>query len=227
MTLSSALPPSQRQRGRQDAYSKSIRDAFTDPFKNVGPPPAQMARAGRMNAEGVPVFYGSLDTDTCLAEIRPALGTDTAVIKLRTTKSLRLLDFGRLEKSFKSLSYFQSDFTEQCEKGALLRRLQRLISQPIVQGREAEYIITQTMTEYLAHVYRPDFDAILFQSVQRSKGTNIVIFPDAEGSFPTAYVEDSIVFYTTRSIEYTHDKREVGLTEDGVYFYDFYEEDEW
>jgi hypothetical protein len=30
------------------------------PFKNLGPPPAEQARAGRMNVEGVVVFYGAM-----------------------------------------------------------------------------------------------------------------------------------------------------------------------
>ena len=71
----------------------ALKDALTDPFKHVGPPPPERARAGRMNVEGVVVFYGATDSDTCLAEMRPFYGGDFAVITLRTTKSLRLLDF--------------------------------------------------------------------------------------------------------------------------------------
>ena len=138
-----------------------IKDAYLDPLKHVGPPPMTQARANRMNAEGVTVFYGAMDCETCLAETRPAMGNDVAVITLQTTKALRVLDFTRLEKSYGRSSYFQPDFSEQVEKGAFLRRLQSLISQPIVPGREAEYLITQTMAEYLAHVHKKSFDGIL------------------------------------------------------------------
>ena len=122
-----------------------------------------------MNREDVPVFYGSLDWQTCVAEARPALGNDTAVILLVTTRALRLLDFSRLGKSYAPLSYFQPDFADQCEKGEFLVHLQRLISEPIVPGRESEYIITQTLAEYLAHVHKQPFDGRLFDSVQRKK----------------------------------------------------------
>lgn len=195
----------------------AIKDALKEPFKNIGPPTPEKARAGRMNVEGVVVFYGSTDRETCLAETRPALGNDTAVIKLVTTKPLRVLDFCRLEESYSRLSYFQPDFQEQAEKGAFLRGLQTLISQPVVPGREADYLITQTMTEYLAHVHDQPFEGILFRSVQRSGGINIVIFSDAGGKFPLTYVEKSFALVTTRSIEYRNDEVYVDLVDDEVW----------
>lgn len=218
---------SELHRARICDSAAAVKQAFSDPFKNVGPPPPERARPGRMNAEGVAVFYGSLDAETCLAETRPALGNETAVIKLRTTKLLRLLDFGRLAKSYTSLSYFQPDFTEQCEKGTFLRRLQRLISQPIISGREADYIITQTLAEYLAHVYEPHFDGVLFQSVQRSQGTNAVLFPDVEGNFPLEYVDQSVSLYVTGSIKYGHSQLYVHVVDDDVWIHgDDYDDDD-
>ncbi len=168
-----------------------------------------------MNVDGVVVFYGALDAKTCLAETRPAIGNDLAVIQMRTTKPLRLLDFGRLEQSYKRLSYFQSDFTEEVERGTFLRRLQNLISEPVVPGREMDYLITQTMAEYLGHVYHPKFDGVLFKSVQRDGGTNIVLFQNGEDGFPLTYVDESFELFSTSSVEYEHRKRYVGKYEDG------------
>lgn len=213
-------------RARICSSLSTLKEVLGDPFKNVGPPPTEGARSGRMNPEGVPVFYGSLDSETCVAETRPALGNETAVIKIRTTKVLRLLDFSRLGESYTQLSYFQPDFVAQCEKGAFLRRLQRLISQPIVPGRESDYVITQTLAEYLAHVYRPSFDGILFDSVQRRQGTNMVLFPDVQGGFPLSYVDESISLYSTSSIEYSHDRVYVRLMDDGEVYSDRDYEDE-
>ncbi len=177
------------------------------PMKGVGPPPPSNARSGRMNVEGVVVFYGAIDSETCLAEMRPALGGDTALIELRTTKPLRVLDFTRLEKSHgEGLSYFQSDFNAEVERRAFLRRLHTLISQPVVPGREADYLITQTMAEYLAHVHKEPFDGIIFKSVQREGGTNVVLFGD-KGSFPLEYVDKSLKLFSTNEIKYTHRER--------------------
>jgi hypothetical protein len=179
-----------------------------------------------MNVEGVAVFYGAMDCETCLAETRPALGNDTAVITLLTSKPLRVLDFIRLEDCYTKLSYFQPDFMEQCERGGFQRRLQRLISQPIVPGRETDYLITQTMTEYLAHVHEKPFDGILFKSVQRSGGINIVLFPSPRQEFPLVYVDKSFKLFSTLSINYKHDETHVGLIENEIYI-DREPDDEW
>ena len=104
-------------RARISKSDKDLESWLTEPLGHVGPPPPERATAGRMNPEGTPVFYGSLDWETCLAETRPAIGNDTAVIKLVTTKALRLLDFIRLGDSYIRPSYFQPDFVEQREGG--------------------------------------------------------------------------------------------------------------
>ena len=194
-----------------------VKCAYKEPLKHIGPPPPAQARAGRMNVEGVAVFYGATDSETCLAEIRPAIGNDTVIIKLHTTKPLRVLDFTRLEACYKELSYFQPDFTEQCERASFLRRLQSLISQPIIPGRETDYLITQTMAEYLAHVHDKPFAGILFKSVQRAGGTNIVLFPSSANTFPLEYVQKSFKLFSTRSIAYKHDEVGVGEFEGDIW----------
>jgi hypothetical protein len=197
-----------------------LNEFITDPRKNVGPPPSVKARAGRMNADGVAVFYGATDPDTCLAEMRPPLGGDSAVITLRTTKVLRLLDFQRLQDSGggEPLSYFQPDFADQAEKRGFRRRLHRLISQPVIPGRESDYLITQTMAEYLAHVHDKPFDGVLFASVQREKGTNIVLFPNRAfpgspgyNAFPLEYIDGSLRLFTTEMVQYKHREKRVPI----------------
>ena len=208
-------------------------DFYQDPFKHVGPPPREKARAGRMNAEGVAVFYGALEEDTCLAEMRPALGNELVIITLETTKPLYVLDFSRLERAWggKALSYFQPDFTEQVEKHAFLRHIHRLISQPIVPGRESDYLITQTMAEYLAHMHPKPFDGILFASSQHEKGTNVVLFADTTmlvgELFGLTYVPESIRLFSTTSIQYEHYEMKVAVGDDGVpWVYHGHEDDQ-
>ncbi len=190
-----------------------LRDIIHDPFKYVGPPPKEHAQAGRMNPEGVNVLYGAREVDTCLAETRPALGSDVAIITLMTTKSIRVLDFSRLEQSRggKALSYFQPDYEEQINKRDFLQHVHRLISQHVVPGREADYLITQTMSEYLAYVYQKPFDGILFNSTQRQRGTNVVLFAQTNWwvdslaeAFGLAYVPDSVRLFSTTSIKYKY-----------------------
>lgn len=211
-------------RARLCSSRSLLKEIYADPIKHVGPPPAENARAGRMNAEGVVVLYGARDSETCLAEMRPALGSEVAIITMQTTHALRVLDFTRLDdaRSGKALSYFQTDFTDQLERREFLRRLHSLISQPIVPGRESDYLITQTMAEYLAHVHEKPFDGILFSSVQRAGGINIVLFADKglltdkpEDAFRLKYVDGSIRLVSTTAIRYRHRELSVSAYDDG------------
>jgi hypothetical protein len=196
--------------------SPSLRkDMVDDPLKHIGPPPPGIARAGRMNADGISVFYGSLDSATCLAEMRPAIGNEIALIELRTNRSLRILDFSRLEtaRSNKRLSYFQPDFHQQLERRGFLRTLHALIAQPVTPGHESDYFITQTMAEFLSHVAKPSFDGIMFKSTQRQRGTNIVLFPyallDETGeppNLPVSLASEQLKLYRTDSISYAHEE---------------------
>ena len=180
-----------------------------NPYDNVGPPPSEKARAGRMNAKGIVVLYGALDIDTAIAEMRPPLGGDTITIGLRANRPLRVLDFKRLEDAYslEALSYFQPDFDYQLGKHAFLQRLHGLISRPVLPGKEDEYLITQTMAEYLSHVHESPFDGILFDSVQRKGGTNIVVFSSADGEFPVSYVDESVRAFRTDVVQYGHSER--------------------
>lgn len=217
-----------------DSLSR-LKEFYAEPYKNVGPPPAGQARAGRMNVEGVVVFYGAIDPDTCLAEMRPALGGDTALIELQTTKPLRVLDFTRLQESHgEGLSYFQPNFDTEVERRAFLRRLHTLISQPVVPGKESDYLITQTMAEYLAHVHKEPFNGILFKSVQRAGGINIVLFSEREpgadagaNKFPLAYVDGSFKLFSTKEIEYKHEDRRLTVLNGEVSLAYSEDDDSW
>ncbi len=193
-------------RGRVLPSDEQMKPWFAEPYKHVGPPQSKFARSGRMNPDGVPVFYGSENVDTCLAELRPAIGGKTALIKLNTTGTLRLLDFTSMPTAYKSLSYFQSDFDSQVAKISFMKSLGVLISSPVVPGQETSYLITQVMAEYLSHVHPQPFDGVIFSSVQHAGGRNVVLFPRGKDTptFPLHYVAHSISVYETSAITYTH-----------------------
>lgn len=211
-------------RARVSHRYEDIKAYMAEPFEKVGPPPKEFARSGRMNAEGVAVLYGAMDMDTCIAEMRPAISMELAVIKLSTTKALRILDFTRLEKARgdEGLSYFQPDFDKARQKSHFLQMLHDLISQPIVPGRESDYLITQAMAEYLAHVVAHPFNGIKFKSAQNDGGMNLVLFADAElllggkeMEFRVQYVADSLKFHKVTAVAYTHHDMGALIQHDG------------
>ena len=212
LPVSYQLPKGTRLFRSRVANSQStLNQVCTDPAKYVGPPPPAQARSGRMNPDGVSVLYASEDEKTCIAEMRPAIDSDLAIISLVTNRHLRILDFTRLDRVYQKHSLFDPDFTMKYETHRFLKRLHRLISQPIVPGKEVDYLITQTMAEYLAHVHTTPFDGILFESAQKEGGMNVVIFPRESGAqagandkFGVEYEEGSLKIVRIKKIAVTH-----------------------
>lgn len=78
------------------------------------------------------------------------------------------------------------------------------------------------MAEYLAHVHGKQFDGILFSSVQRAGGVNIVLFPEKglltdepEDAFRVKYVDNAIRLLSTTAIRYSHHDLKVVVDGDG------------
>lgn len=223
-------------RGRRADTRTDYTTIILNPERELAPPSSAKARAGRMNPEGITVLYGALDEDTCLAEMRSSIGSHIVIGRFETTKPLQLVDFRRLERAYwgdKNLSYFQPDFKVQVEKREFLRRLHRLISQPIIPGHESDYLITQVLAEYLAHVREPNFDGMLFMSTQRKSGTNVVLFPKIYATeeemlkrFGMRYSDDNVSLYRTKGIEYDMAEVKYVVVDNKVRTYSVYDDDD-
>lgn len=161
-------------------HTDQLQAVIKDPYREIGPPPRHKARSGRMSPEGVVALYCAMEEKTALAELRPAIGGLSVVISLKFTRTLRLLDFERLERSLDDGwgALLDSDFDSIASTRQFLRKLHNLISQPVVPGQEADYLITQTMSEYLSKILKPRLDGIMFKSVQHKDGVNVVLFRD-------------------------------------------------
>jgi len=191
---------------------EDVQKVINEPYKLIGPAPRNKARSGRMSPEGVVALYCARDAATAMAELRPAIGSVVAVVTIVATRPLRILNFERLERAADEGwgAYLARDYDTVYNTRVFLRNLHSLISQPVIPGHESDYLITQTMAEYLAHVYQPNFDGIIFKSVQRSGGVNLVLFAE-KGTveteaeiFPVEYVKDSVSFNKIDRVEYNH-----------------------
>jgi RES domain-containing protein len=176
-----------------------LEEALMRPDVQVGPPASHLARAGRMNARGVPVFYGATDPAIALAEVRPPVGSDVVVAKFEVTRKLRVLDVGALGEVFVAGSVFDPTLADRARRARFLQRLSARIVAPVMpDNEEFDYLVTQAMADYLAD--QPDIalDGIYFPSAQRKgKGSNVVLFHKAsrlqpmnlpEGTEVTAYL---------------------------------------
>jgi RES domain len=83
-------------RARVFQNEKDLGEALKKPDVRLGPPPHNLARGGRMNAQGISVFYGATSISTAIAETRPPVGSKVLVGHFQITESLTLL--GRVDE---------------------------------------------------------------------------------------------------------------------------------
>ncbi|MGC2742712.1 MAG: HEPN-associated N-terminal domain-containing protein [Candidatus Angelobacter sp.] len=163
-------------------------------IEELGPPPVEVAKAGRMNAAGIVVFYGALDESTATAETvrgKPSISVGT----FELTRAARILDLTTLP-SIPSIF----DLARRNERMPL-RFLWRFCSDISVQivpddRIHVEYTPTQVVAEFIKERFRDRegnrVDGVLYPSSRRSEGRNIVLFVNRgnlEGISGDGYLE--------------------------------------
>jgi hypothetical protein len=172
-----------------------------------------------MNATGISVFYGAMEPDTCIAEVRAPVGSYVVLGRFEIIRPVRFLDLDLLTKITPDGSFFDPQFVLDLEltkvttdgswfdpqfvtdsnRAAFLRHLVDDISRPIMpRDEEFEYLPTQAVSEYLALCVKPRLDGIIFHSAQTAReGRNVVLFHHAAGVEPYALPEGTKVDINT------------------------------
>ncbi len=169
-------------RGRLGNLPSEREAIYASPIKQLGPPPADKASAGRMNPAGISVFYGSFEPDTCVAELRAPVGGTAVVGTFEIIRPLRILDLTVLEDARNRLSWFDAEFFKMDNYTRFIRGFHNEIKRSVIPGSEhLEYLPTQVVAEYLWTHSRHAVDGLIFGSSQLTDGNpkNIVIFPPA------------------------------------------------
>lgn len=158
-----------------------LKKMLSVPVVQIGPPPSRKARAGRMNAAGISVFYGAMEEDTCIAEARAPVGSYVVLGRFEVIRPVRLLDFDALTKVYVEGSHFDPEYHTRRSRAAFLGRLVHDISRPVMpRDEEFEYLPTQAVSEFLAARTKPRLDGIVFHSSQTGgEGRNLVLFNHA------------------------------------------------
>lgn len=177
-----ALKSFYRARAFQDEEELVL--ALARPYFELGPPPTWVAKAGRMNAQGISVFYGATVAEAALAEIRPPVGSKVLVGRFDLVRAVRLLDIDALQSVFVAGSYFDPDYLSRLELAAFLSRLSERMTMPVMpvmpNDEPKEYLITQMIADFVAQLGDPPIDGMLYRSVQADGDPkNVVLFNHA------------------------------------------------
>ena len=168
-------------RARVFESEASLKKALARPDLHVGPPPPASARAGRMNAHGISVFYGSTTPRIALGEVRPSVGSIVLVAEFELLRPVRMLDVRALDRVYAPGSVFDPETIHRQARTKFLRTLKERMSVPVTPDNErSEYLVTQVVTEYLADRADLKLDGLLYPSVQtKERGANAVLFHHA------------------------------------------------
>lgn len=168
-------------RARAFQSEDELLQAMKRPDLHLGTPPPPKARAGRMNAQGIAVFYGANEAKAAVCEVRPPVGSRVLVARFHVVRPLRLLNLVALSSVTEAGSIFDPKYASRLERAAFLRSLRGRIARPVMPDDEAtKYLATQAIADFLAANNVPMVDGILFPSVQAgSSGTNVVLFHSA------------------------------------------------
>lgn len=174
-------------RARVFQSEKGLETALQHPEATLGAAPAGLSSGGRMNAVGQPAFYGALDEQTAIAEIRPPVGSWAAVARFRITRPLKLLNLLLLMRAPLTLSssFFDPATVSAAQRFTFLRELAKRMSMPVMpENQDHNYLITQVVADYLAMLPGVHIDGIIYPSAQHAgcgdkDGVNVVLFHKA------------------------------------------------
>jgi RES domain len=187
-TVGPGTPIDDLYRARTFQSESKLLEALCYPDRLLGPPPAREARAGRMNANGISVFYGANAPKAGIAEVRPPVGSWVATARFAITRPLLLLDLSALDDARETGSIFDRGFARRLELAAFLRTLSQRMTRAIMPDDEAfDYLGTQATADFLATENDPPLDGIIFPSVQAAhRALNFVLFHKASSVEPAS-----------------------------------------
>ncbi|WP_074491248.1 RES family NAD+ phosphorylase [Mucilaginibacter polytrichastri] len=168
-------------RARIFQSNEKLREALVRPEMQLGSPPSLLANDGRMNARGISVFYGAVDEETALAEVRPPVGSQVAVASFTLLRNLKVLDLTALLDVALKGSIFDAVYPRELSRFIFLSNLAERVTQPVMPDDELfEYLPTQAIADFLATDPRFKFDGIIFKSAQvEGNRPNVVLFNKA------------------------------------------------
>ena len=180
-------------RARMAQTRDDLEAMLKSPKNRLGPPPPKSATPGRMNAQGIRVFYGALDEKTCVSEIRALVGSYVVVGRFELLRRVKILDFDVLAKVNSPDSFFHPDYAESISRAAFFGWLTNEISRPVLPDEEAsEYIPFQALAEYLGNKVEGGLDGIIYRSSQTmGQGRNVVLFNHSSGVDPKDKAQDA------------------------------------
>lgn len=139
----------------------------------IGAPPPDKSKNGRINPKGISYLYLSNDHTTAIKEVRPLIKETVSVGYFKTNKNIKCIDTSNDKQKCYIPAIHIEPTAEEKEK-RIWRDINASFSKPVYPKDEyIEYLPTQYLSEYLKVI---GYDGIIYQSSLSKKGHNVVLF---------------------------------------------------
>jgi RES domain-containing protein len=173
--------------------------------EQLGAPPEDRARAGRMNPAGIPYLYVALDVATALAETVSSPPVEAVIATFSATRELTIIDLTEISPL---PSVFDEHRRRNREALLFLHSFIENISQPVTKdgSEHVDYVPSQVVSEYFAQVFEPTgqavgVDGLMYPSAVRPGGKNLVLFPSRRR---WARTFDAVAFVSADNLQLSH-----------------------
>lgn len=165
-------------------------------------PSHEDSKNNRMSPTGISFFYGGMDSETCIHEIRPDVSEKIVVGVFEAVRNLFVLDLSLKDEPRKSIFNPEYSFWYEVYTKPFLSHFVSEVSKPLRKyDNKIEYVPTQVFTEFIKSInfkekyFYPDengnsgdvyLNGIIFKSSVKKNGKNIVLFrgPDISTDDP-------------------------------------------
>jgi RES domain-containing protein len=153
--------------------------------EQLGAPPAEITRAGRMNPAGISYLYTALSSSTAVAETVSRPPQSVAIATFAVSEQLTVLDLSKLPNE---PSPFDAANRSVRDELIFLHRFVDDIKQPVQKdgSEHIDYVPTQVICEYFAQAYSLTTNegtriaGIKYPSAVHPGHSNLVFFPRTE-----------------------------------------------
>lgn len=150
----------------------------------MGAPPHENSRAGRMNPAGISYLYLALEQESALAEVLRCPPCVAVIAQFHTQRKLKVLDLTNLPEL---PSIFDDSKRKSREALLFLENFIAEISRPVRKDgcEHIDYVPSQVVCEFFAQIFKvtddQHLDGIVYPSAVRPGGCNLVLFPTKRG----------------------------------------------
>ena len=161
--------------------SDGERECYYGPLaqKEIGAPPPDKSKDGRINPRGISCLYLSTDIKTAISEVRPSLEQDVTVGCFEIIKDLKCIDASKDETrgcyfDLREAEGVTPEVNPKTKEEYVWGGINESFSRPVSQGDEhIHYIPTQYLS---AHFKAAGYEGIIYKSALTKEGKNIVLF---------------------------------------------------